>query len=146
MTGPHSSSVSGKCLCGAVSFTGQVKSHDVSVCHCSMCNRWSGGLLMFVDAVGAPTFEGRDNIGLYRSSEWGERGFCKVCGSSLFWKLVGEDRYTLSAGCLDDQSPLHFALEIFIDDKPGHYTFANDTVKQTGEEAAATFTAAEKTT
>jgi hypothetical protein len=140
MTGTQKSIVSGRCLCGAVSFSAQAKSHDVSVCHCSMCNRWSGGVSMFMEVVGAPAFDGQDKIGLYRSSEWGERGFCKVCGSSLFWKLVGEDRYTLSAGCLDDQSPLHFALEIFIDDKPEHYSFANETVKQTGEEAMAAYT------
>lgn len=141
----QSHAVTGKCLCGAVAFSAQAKSLDVSVCHCSMCNRWSGGLSMFLEVAGAPKFEGQDNIGLYRSSEWGDRGFCKVCGSSLFWKLVGEDRYTLSAGCLDDQSPLHFALEIFIEDKPAYYDFANPTVKQTAEEAMAEFTGTDKT-
>jgi hypothetical protein len=133
--------VKGHCLCGAVHFTAVVKSHDVSVCHCTMCNRWSGGLSMFLEVTGAPVFEGRDNIGVYQSSEWGERGFCKVCGSSLFWKLIGQDQYTLSAGALDDQSNLHLATEIFIEDKPAYHAFANDTLKQTGEEATAAFLA-----
>jgi hypothetical protein len=135
--------VSGHCLCGAVRFAATAKSHNVSACHCSMCNRWSGGISLFLELIGAPRFEGAENIAIYRSSEWGERGFCKVCGSSLFWKLVGEDRYTLSTGTLDDQSKLHLATEIFIDDKPAYYAFANDTVKQTGEEAMAAFTAGE---
>ncbi len=132
--------VSGRCLCGAVSLTAQAESHDVSACHCSMCNRWSGGILMFLEVKGAPAFQGAGNIGVYKSSEWGERGFCKICGSSLFWKLVGKDRYTLSAGCLDDQSRLHFATQIFFEDKPAYYAFANDTLRQTGEEAMAAFT------
>jgi hypothetical protein len=136
--------VSGHCLCGAVTFTAKAKSHDVSVCHCSMCNRWSGGLSMFLDVEGAPVFEGANTIGLYKSSEWGERGFCKTCGSSLFWKLVDQDRYTLSAGALDDQSRLKLATEIFIDDKPAYYDFANNTLKQTGEEATAAFTGDKK--
>ncbi len=104
-----------------------------------MCNRWSGGLSMFLDVIGAPVFEGANTIGLYKSSEWGERGFCKTCGSSLFWKLVDQDRYTVSTGALDDQSRLHLATEIFIDDKPAYYDFANNTLKQTGEEATAAF-------
>jgi hypothetical protein len=136
--------VKGHCLCGAVSFTARAKSHDVTVCHCSMCNRWSGGLSLFLEAEGAPDFTGADNIGLYKSSEWGGRGFCKVCGSSLFWKLAGKDHYTLSAGCLDDQSRLNFATQIYIEDKPAYYDFANDTLKQTGEEATAAFVASPK--
>jgi hypothetical protein len=131
--------IAGRCLCGAVKFSAHAKSHDVSVCHCSMCNRWAGGISMFLEVQGAPEFDGADNIGLYQSSEWGERGFCKVCGSSLFWKLVGKDRYTLSAGCIDDQSGLVFTKEIYIEDKPAHYTFANETLQQSAEEAMADF-------
>lgn len=131
--------VTGKCLCGAVRFTATAKSHDVSACHCSMCNRWSGGISMFLGAEGAPQFEGVDNISLYRSSDLGERGFCKVCGSSLFWRVAGQDQYALAAGILDDQSRLRFATEIFIDDKPAYYDFANDTIKQSGEEAMAAY-------
>jgi hypothetical protein len=131
--------ISGRCLCGAVTFTAETENHDVSVCHCSMCNRWAGGISMFLEVKGAPQFDGAGNIGRYKSSAWGERGFCKVCGSSLFWKLAGEDRYSMSAGCIDDQSALVFTKEIYIEDKPAYYEFGNDTLKQTGEEAMAAF-------
>lgn len=94
---------------------------------------------MFLDIIGAPEFEGRDLIGIYRSSDWGERAFCKVCGSSLFWKLAGKDRYTLSTGALNDQTVLTLATEIFIEDKPAYYAFANDTVKLSGPDAMAAF-------
>ena len=109
-----------------------------------MCNRWAGGVLMFMDVIGAPDFEGADSIAIYKSSEWGERGFCKVCGSNLFWKVAGKDHYTLAVGTFDDQSKLHLATEIFIDDKPSYYSFANDTVKQTGEQAMAVYVAPEE--
>lgn len=135
----ESSDLKGHCLCGGVTFTVKAKSHDVAVCHCGMCRRWAGGPLFFVEAVGAPAFTGRDNIAIYKSSEWGERGFCRTCGTSLFWKLAGEDRYTFAAGTLDDQGVLHLATEIFIEDKPDYYAFANDTVKLTGEDAMADF-------
>ena len=139
VTEASANKVSGHCLCGAVSFTATAKSHEVLVCHCSMCSRWAGGIAMFVEIFGAPEFKGQETIGVYRSSPWGERGFCNACGTSLFWKLAGKERYTLSAAALDDKSRLRLATEIFIEDKPDYYSFANDTCKQTGEEAMAAF-------
>jgi hypothetical protein len=133
--------VSGHCLCGAGTFTAAARSSDVTACHCTMCSRWGGGVALSIDIETAPVFTGEDNIAVYKSSEWGERGFCKVCGSSLYWRLSGADRYTFSAGALDDTSHLRLAKEIFIDEKPGYYTFANDTVKQTGDEATEEFLA-----
>ena len=133
--------ISGHCLCGAVSFKAEAAGHDVAVCHCGMCRRSAGGPMMFIDTEGTPVFEGADKIAIYQSSEWGERGFCSVCGSNLFWKAAGKDQYTFSAGALDDQSQLHLATEIYIEDKPAFYDFANDTLKQTGAEATAAFVA-----
>jgi hypothetical protein len=131
--------VSGHCLCGAVTFTAAARSPNVTACHCSMCSRWGGGVALSIDIETAPLFTGEDNIAIYKSSDWGERGFCKVCGSSLYWRLSGTDRYTFSAGALDDMSGFRLAKEIYIDDKPEYYTFANDTVKQTVDEATAAF-------
>ncbi len=134
-------SISGHCLCGAVSFTATAKSHDVTACHCSMCNRWAGGISLFLEAAGAPVMNGGENLAFYRSSDIGERAFCKVCGSSLYWKAIGKDIYHLSAGAINEQSSLNLTTEIFVDDKPAFYEFANDTVKQTGEEVIAAFLA-----
>lgn len=128
---------SGGCLCGAVRFTAKLSSRDVQVCHCGMCRRWAGGPLMFVEVDGVPRFEGREAIGVYRSSDIGERGFCARCGSILFWKVAGEDRYTFAAGALDDASKLVLTREIFIEDKPHFYDFANATEKVAGAEAMA---------
>lgn len=129
--------ISGRCLCGAVSFTAKAPDHDVDACHCSMCRRWTSGPLLALTVDGAPSFEGGDNIQVYKSSEWGERAFCKLCGSTLYWLLSGTDQYEISAGTLDDQSRLALASEIFIDEKPAYYSFANDTKKLTGAEAMA---------
>ena len=45
----------------------------------------------------------------------------------------------LSAGALDDQSRLALTTEIFIDEKPLYYAFANETKKMTGAEVVAAF-------
>lgn len=110
-----------------------------------MCNRWSGGISLFVDADGAPEFEGTGNIAIYRSSEWGERGFCKTCGSSLFWRVVGKDVYTLSVGALDDTSEVKLTKEIFVEDQPQGYVFSGKIERLTGEQAMAAYIAKEST-
>lgn len=131
--------VSGHCLCGAVAYTAKAVSHDVNACHCGMCRRWTGGPLLYIHAEGKPEFTGADAIGVFRSSDWGERGFCTKCGSILFWKTTGKDSYTFTAGSLDDEAGLLFTREIFIDDKPPYYDFANETVRLTGAESASTY-------
>ncbi len=138
-----SATLTGRCLCGAVRFSFEAGKRDVDVCHCTMCRRWAAGPFLAVAHNGTVAFAGGENIGVYRSSEWGERAFCKACGTLLYWRLSGSDEYGISAGALDDQSGLTLATEIFIEEKPAYYTFANQTKKMTGEEVMAAF-AAEK--
>jgi hypothetical protein len=139
------SDISGRCLCGAVSFTAKTVNHEVSACHCSMCRRWTSGPFLGLTVGGPPGFERGENIRVYKSSEWGERAFCKLCGSTLYWRLSGTDQYEISAGTLEDQTRLALTSEIFIDKKPAYYAFANDTKKLTGAEVMAAFMAGKQT-
>jgi hypothetical protein len=131
-------STTGQCLCGAVKFSAEGVPHDVTACHCSMCRRWTGGPDLAVEAESV-TFDGEENIGRYRSSAWAERGFCKVCGSNLFYRLVEADRYLLAPGAFDDQSGFRMTLQVFVDDKPGYYSFADETEMMTGAEVFAMY-------
>ncbi|WP_407520965.1 GFA family protein [Methylobacterium oryzisoli] len=137
MTAPDA--LSGRCLCGAVRFTVQPKHREMDVCHCGMCRRWSGGALMSVECVPGITIDDEAKLGLYGSSDHGERGFCRICGSSLFWRMRDGSLLTVSAQAFDDPAQFTFATEIFIDDKPPNYAFAGSTVKKTGAEIAAMF-------
>lgn len=130
--------VAGSCLCGAVKVSGEAKTTDVAACHCDMCRRWSAGPYMEVTCEQV-RFDGEENIGRFRSSEWAERGFCKECGTNLFYQIVGADEYQLSVGLLDDQSKLRFSLQVFTDSKPAFYEFANKTKMMTGAEVVAAF-------
>lgn len=133
--------LSGRCLCGAVRFSFEPAKPEVGVCHCSMCRRWSSGPFFAHDHEGPVAFEGAESIGVYKSSEWGERAFCKTCGTLLYWRLSGAEHFALSAGTFDDQSGLKFVAEIFVDEKPAYYDFANETNKMTGAEVMAAFAA-----
>jgi hypothetical protein len=85
-------------------------------------------------AVGSVAFDGAENIARYDSSEWAERGFCRQCGSNLFYHLKGTERYIMWVGSFDDQTPFKLDGEIFIDEKPDAYAFAGDHPRLTGAE------------
>ena len=115
----------GRCLRGAVTFTAEVTSHEVAVCHCDTCRKWATGPLMTVEHKGAVTFTGTEDLGVYPSSSFAERGFCKRCGSSLYWKRSDNNDYWLSAGALDETADLTFGEEYYTGDKPGYYALAS---------------------
>jgi hypothetical protein len=130
---------SGGCLCGAVRFTATPKGNDVGVCHCNMCRRWAAGPFFAMECEGAVKVADESNLGVYRSSEWAERCFCKTCGTVLFYRLVGKDFSAISAEALDERGGLNFASQIFMDEKPAYYEFANKTHNMTGAEVFAAF-------
>lgn len=128
--------VTGRCLCNAVSFEASVHPR-AHICHCGMCRRWAGGPGMGVSADSVTFTSGEDNIERYASSDWAWRGFCKTCGSNLFYQLRDSARggyYALWAGALDDVSGLILHSEIYVDDKPGFYDFAGAHPRLSGAE------------
>jgi hypothetical protein len=130
--------VKGSCLCGAVNISTSI-SDRVAACHCSMCRQWGGGPLLAVECEGDVSFEGEENIGIYQSSEWAERGFCKKCGSHLFYKYKPNNQYYMPVGIFDKTEGLIFDSQIFIDEKPEYYCFANETKNMTGAEVLEQF-------
>jgi hypothetical protein len=140
--GQAARTISGRCLCGAVRFATRAPvGRAIDICHCAMCRRWSSGPFIGIGYDGEVVFEGASSLGVYKSSEWAERGFCKQCGTSLYWHYRGSDHYSFAVGTLDDQSGLELAYQIFIDEKPPYYELANDTPRLTGAEAMAAFEA-----
>ncbi len=131
----------GRCLCGAVAYSGKGE-FIVQVCHCASCRRWTGSpamTLTFADGLDILTTE---SVRWHRSSDWAERGSCAVCGTTLFYRLVDVDYINVSAGSLDDQQAIHGIDEhVFIDEKPSHYDFVGDAPRVTGAEVAARFQA-----
>jgi hypothetical protein len=132
-------SKSGGCLCGAVRFTATPANDDVGACHCSICRRWSAGPFMVRDCGTSLKIEDASKAGVYRSSEWAERGFCKTCGTTLYYRLIEKDMYFVSAEAFDDVKTLAFTSQVFIDEKPAYYDFANKTHNMTGAEVFALF-------
>jgi hypothetical protein len=117
----------GSCLCGAVRFTAGQAQTSIGACHCAMCRKWGGGPFISVRCESDVSFDGEDNISRYNSSAWADRGFCKICGSHLFFRLKENGHYFMPAGLFDDQDPFSFDRQVYIDAKPHYYSFANAT-------------------
>jgi len=135
-------SLSGRCLCGAVTFEAKNVEPKHHACHCTMCRRWSGSPFFGIH-VGGVEFSGEDNITRFDSSDWAARGFCSACGTNLFYYLKPADRYSICAGTFDDQSTFELSREIFIDHKPDGYWFAGDLPAMTEAEVLAEYGASD---
>ncbi|MEM9027659.1 MAG: GFA family protein [Pseudomonadota bacterium] len=131
--------MSGSCICGAVTLKFAMRNSEVGACHCGMFRKWSGGIFLAVDGVEDLEITGGDAVVTYRSSDWAERGFCKLCGTSLFWRLHNGDHPVVSAQCVDDFEDPKLVSQIFIDEKPDYYSFAEQTRTMTGAEVFAMF-------
>lgn len=133
--------LSGGCLCGAVRFKATPPKPNMDACHCGMCRRWTGGPWLTVSCDHAVEIEDETHLGVYVSSDWAERCFCKNCGGTLFWRMRDGSMTTVSAQAFDDPGQFKFVDEIYIDEKPANYEFANSTHKMTGAEVVAMFSA-----
>ncbi len=129
----------GQCLCGAVRFSATPQRMEMGVCHCGMCRRWTGGAFMSVDCGQSLRVENAEHLGVYNSSVWGQRCFCKQCGSTLFWRTADGAVTMVAAPAFADAGQFVFTSEIFIDERPANFAFANDTHKLTGAEVMAAF-------
>ncbi|MGD1701227.1 GFA family protein [Dapis sp. BLCC M229] len=114
-------------------------SNSVDICHCSMCRKWTGGPLLAIECGDQVRFEGSDSISVFNSSEWAKRGFCSQCGTHLFYRLKQKKYYMIPVGLLDRDSNLTFEQQIFIDEKPSFYSFANKTKNLTKAEVFAQY-------
>lgn len=107
----------GRCLCGEVTVSVEGK-HDAQpgVCHCRMCQRWSGGIfLAFTAAAVAVTVEGP--VKRFQSTPFAERAFCGTCGTHLWMRSTDDQaaEYDLMPGLFDAALDWPLRSEIYID-------------------------------
>ncbi len=110
--------IKGSCLCKSVSVEIDKNPDTFTVCHCENCRRWSGGVPMSINAGEHLEFSGEEFVHRYSSSEVAERGFCRNCGTHLFFRLKKTDHYFLHLGLFGDTISPRFELQEFIDRKP----------------------------
>jgi hypothetical protein len=127
----------GGCLCGAVRYTIDTENTGLSGCSCEQCRRHTGSLLVALDMpYEAVTFtKGRPAV--YTSSSWAERGFCRDCGSTLFYRVTSgkmAGSTSMAAGTLDSLEGMRVEHEVFADGAGGAYALAGEHERLSGEE------------
>jgi hypothetical protein len=126
---------SGGCLCGGVRYLIRGQLRDAIACHCTQCRRTSGHYAAMTSAASADlTLISSETLGWYRSSAAAERGFCRTCGSNLFWRPEGEGRVAITAGTLDAPTGIRVMEHIFVGDKGDYYSIDDDLPKAPGWE------------
>ena len=116
----------GSCLCGAVSFLVDGELTPPDACHCSQCRKMSGHYWASTDVPRtALTISGEEQLAWYRSSEKVKRGFCKSCGSSLFWDAAGRQNISISMGAFEQPTRVQMEKHIFVPDKGDYYDIAD---------------------
>lgn len=119
--------LTGRCLCGVVVFAAARDGASADACHCSQCRRWSGHYWasVNVDFDTLKFISGEASVGWFRSSDLVRRGFCRNCGSALFWHPDRHPthgrRIALAAGALDAPTGLALKEHIFVGDKGDYY-------------------------
>lgn len=116
----------GKCLCGDVHFKASGEVKRVSACYCSLCQKQNGGGAFYgVELQGKLVIEDGGSLVWYDSSEKAKRGFCALCGSSLFWVSNDDPSYfDVSLGVLVDRSDLTLSAHIFVDNCPPYISIS----------------------
>jgi hypothetical protein len=87
----------GSCLCNQVQFEIDLPTKWVSHCHCSLCRKAHGAGYVTWLGVEDNHFRLLSDAALiqwYQSSSPAKRGFCKNCGSTLFFKSAKWPRET----------------------------------------------------
>ena len=119
--------VRGGCDCGKVRFEVAAVRDTVTVCHCHQCRRTSGHLWAATHAASFAelTFHADAGLTWYESSDFAKRGFCRFCGSSLFYRTNGEEGVGIAAGCLDTPTQMQVTKHIFVKDKGDYYEISD---------------------
>ncbi len=119
-------SYSGHCLCGAVHYRVTGPLEDPHICHCGMCRRQSGHFVAAAAAKRADfAMTGEDHLSWFDSSDFARRGFCRHCGSILFWD-DGSEWVGINMGSLDQPTKLRLERHIFVEDKADYYDIDDD--------------------
>ena len=85
------------------------------------------------------SFTNEEHISIYKSCSWAELGFCSSCGSHLYYRSIENGEYIMQTGTFESAQGFVLNQQIFIDEKPSFYRFANKTNDLTGAEVFAQY-------
>lgn len=132
-SGDETSGHCGGCLCGRVRYRINSPLRPVIACHCEQCRRTSGHFVA-ATRVSRSGFriERDDGLRWYESSPGIHRGFCALCGSSLFWQPHDPDSIGIMAGSIDGPIGVRIVRHIHTATAGDYYTIDPDLPQSPG--------------
>ena len=106
---------SGGCLSGGVPMCRDRALRDVVNCHRGE-SRTHGHLARYRSPLSDFKLKSSDSLKWYQSSPQARRGFCSICGASLFWVPEGGGHVAIAAGTLDNPTGLRTVAQIIVAD------------------------------
>jgi len=93
----------GGCQCGAVRYRATARHKSASICHCRMCQKAVGGYFAALCRLPDDRLTWtRGQPAVFASSDQADRGFCRDCGTPLFYRWKGGGFTSVTLGSLDD--------------------------------------------
>jgi hypothetical protein len=114
--------LSGHCLCGSITFSGDTDIKMMANCHCDDCRTATGaayGTLLFVDE-NAITITGTPNVFKHKADSGAdmEKLFCPDCGSQMFGRNSNRPNVlAIRAGVLDQKDLVKPGVNVFLGSK-----------------------------
>ncbi len=122
--------LTGKCLCGAITYEINGDLGTIVNCHCSKCRRWHGTAFRTRCTIKSDDFKwvkGEDNLSKYHSSKNVIKTFCKICGSSLISLYEDRPDYIgIPLGGLEQDPGSRPIANIFVGSKSPWYDITDN--------------------
>jgi hypothetical protein len=98
--------LTGGCFCGSVRYRLKSTPYDTGWCHCRICQKITGSPALVFTTVPLKDFvveKGSEHMGKVKTTAFGERQFCKLCGSPLTIHIAHQpDELDLPVPTLDE--------------------------------------------
>ena len=108
----------GGCQCGAVRYAIASRPRQPLICHCRMCQKQVGGPFgAYAETDAAEFTVTRGALSYFRSSDTGERSFCRDCGTPLGFRYQGGAVFAITIGSLDRHAELSPEMQAGIESR-----------------------------
>ena len=112
--------MSGRCVCGKVTYSAEAEPIFSGICHCRTCQRATGSAFASVVAIPAAaltiTGDVKQYDGVGDSGKATHRRFCPDCGASISLSAdIMDGVVMLPIGTLDDPSWVKPAMQIYCE-------------------------------
>ncbi|SLN29387.1 Glutathione-dependent formaldehyde-activating enzyme [Roseovarius litorisediminis] len=125
----------GSCLCGAVVFTVEGDMKPPIACHCRECRQQSGHYFAASETRrDAVKFTNDEGLAWYKASDFASRGFCRHCGSKLFWSRDGSPMIHVLMASLEAPTALKLSVHMWAGEKGDYYDIADGLPQVEGDD------------